>query len=370
VDVGNFNCEKERNNVRILIFIGLLLFGFCHGAEVSGESKVEPKICETDLYVMGSYVLDGRAKEDRAVLVGNLGIYSPQAEGYAFAGVFDGHHQNTLNVFSAKKFISPVPQYLADHFPSLLATSDWMTTRFCFWPHLDIPGAFESACKSADREVKRIGASAHGSTLTSVLLSPEREIIVANVGDSRTKYYCFDDVGSFVPVFVRQTLMHDLYNVKEYFRVECCGASLSNVGGVIRINGSAAYTRSIGDGVYGDMVLSKPDVETWNFTGEGTEFLVLGSDGLWDVDRYEHDRIGFDVGQFVYEKLREKVSVDVIAEQLVRKAAYVWDITAGDWPGLETDDISAVIIVPKQKATVELQEVVVELAAVGGDKHE
>jgi serine/threonine protein phosphatase PrpC len=52
--------------------------------------------------------------------------------------------------------------------------------------------------------------------------------------------------------------------------------------GIYRVNGNLALSRAIGDRSERPAVTSKPDVSTYRIE-EGDEFIVLGSDGLWDV---------------------------------------------------------------------------------------
>jgi serine/threonine protein phosphatase PrpC len=52
--------------------------------------------------------------------------------------------------------------------------------------------------------------------------------------------------------------------------------------GIYRVNGNLALSRAIGDRSERPAVTSEPDVTTYNIE-EGDEFIVLGSDGLWDV---------------------------------------------------------------------------------------
>ncbi|CAM9402723.1 unnamed protein product [Ectocarpus sp. 8 AP-2014] len=75
---------------------------------------------------------------------------------------------------------------------------------------------------------------------------------------------------------------HTPYSAGERARVEANGGSVEHRG-VLRVNGELAVTRTLGnrrlsrDGV----LSSEPDVVGGG--GKNTAFLVLASDGLWDV---------------------------------------------------------------------------------------
>ncbi|CAN0445468.1 unnamed protein product, partial [Ectocarpus sp. 12 AP-2014] len=75
---------------------------------------------------------------------------------------------------------------------------------------------------------------------------------------------------------------HTPYSAGERARVEANGGSVEHRG-VLRVNGELAVTRTLGnrrlsrDGV----LSSEPDVVFVG--GKNTAFLVLASDGLWDV---------------------------------------------------------------------------------------
>ncbi|KAL8191608.1 hypothetical protein R6Q57_028339 [Mikania cordata] len=142
-----------------------------------------------------------------------------------------------------------------------------------------------------------------GSTAVVAIVSPEK-IIVANCGDSRA-VLCRN--GKAVPLstdhkvirilFVDdQSLMFDRFFLRnlptfEYFlqpdspdelsRIEAAGGKVLYWDGA-RVCGVLAMSRAIGDSYLKPYVTCEPDVTIKERTGED-EFLILASDGLWDV---------------------------------------------------------------------------------------
>lgn len=112
-----------------------------------------------------------------------------------------------------------------------------------------------------------------GSTAVVAVVGKE-EVVVANCGDSRA-VICRGGVA--VPLSVD----HKPDRPDELERVEAAGGRVINWNGH-RVLGVLATSRSIGDQYLKPFVSSKPEV-TVNKRTENDEFLVLASDGLWDV---------------------------------------------------------------------------------------
>lgn len=112
-----------------------------------------------------------------------------------------------------------------------------------------------------------------GSTAVVAVVGKE-EVVVANCGDSRA-VICRGGVA--VPLSVD----HKPDRPDELERVEAAGGRVINWNGH-RVLGVLATSRSIGDQYLKPFVSSKPEV-TVNKRAENDEFLVLASDGLWDV---------------------------------------------------------------------------------------
>ncbi|XP_068659648.1 protein phosphatase 2C 51-like [Aristolochia californica] len=112
-----------------------------------------------------------------------------------------------------------------------------------------------------------------GSTVVVGLVGTET-LIVANCGDSRA-------VMSRGGVVVPLSCDHKPDRPDEMERVEAAGGRVINWDGH-RVLGVLATSRSIGDHYLKPYVISEPEVTITERTVED-EFLILASDGLWDV---------------------------------------------------------------------------------------
>ncbi|XP_057525721.1 protein phosphatase 2C 51-like [Amaranthus tricolor] len=131
-----------------------------------------------------------------------------------------------------------------------------------------------------DEEVGRGGGRADnveemtvGSTVVVAVVGRE-EVVVANCGDSRA-VICRNGVA--VPLSVD----HKPDRPDELARIEDAGGRVINWNGY-RVLGVLATSRSIGDYYLKPYVSSIPEVMISKRT-EADEFLILATDGLWDV---------------------------------------------------------------------------------------
>ncbi|RZC84830.1 hypothetical protein C5167_047617 [Papaver somniferum] len=119
-----------------------------------------------------------------------------------------------------------------------------------------------------NEEIKSIG-----STAVVALISTD-QIIVANCGDSRA---VLSRGGTAIPL----SQDHRPDRTDEMERVEAAGGRVINWNGY-RVLGVLATSRSIGDHYLKPYVISVPEVTITSRT-ESDEFVILASDGLWDV---------------------------------------------------------------------------------------
>ncbi|XP_020177956.1 probable protein phosphatase 2C 8 [Aegilops tauschii subsp. strangulata] len=117
------------------------------------------------------------------------------------------------------------------------------------------------------------GEQTVGSTAVVAVVGPRR-IVVANCGDSRA-------VLSRGGVPVPLSADHKPDRPDEMERVEAAGGKVINWNGY-RILGVLATSRSIGDYYLKPYVIAEPEVTVMDRTDKD-EFLILASDGLWDV---------------------------------------------------------------------------------------
>ncbi|XP_051210478.1 protein phosphatase 2C 51 [Lolium perenne] len=129
------------------------------------------------------------------------------------------------------------------------------------------------AAAGADADVDEARSRTVGSTAVVAVVG-RRRIVVANCGDSRA-------VLSRAGVAVPLSTDHKPDRPDELQRVEAAGGRVINWNGS-RVLGVLSTSRSIGDYYLKPYVSAEPEVTAVERT-EKDEFLVLASDGLWDV---------------------------------------------------------------------------------------
>ena len=123
--------------------------------------------------------------------------------------------------------------------------------------------------------IKKIkNADMSGSTGTVVLINNiSKNIYCANIGDSRC-YYINDKNSILI------TQDHNCKNEEEANRVRGSGGQIF----LGRVYGSLILTRSFGDNQFKDQgVISVPYIKIFNLDNVNINYIVLASDGIWDV---------------------------------------------------------------------------------------
>ncbi|XP_075259381.1 protein phosphatase 1A-like [Convolutriloba macropyga] len=152
------------------------------------------------------------------------------------------------------------------------------------------------------------GEESSGTTVSSCLLSPTK-IFFANCGDSRA-LICKKGNVAF------STRDHKPHLDDEKNRIEAAGGSVI----MMRVNGSLAVSRALGDFEYKDnaqmapveqLVSPEPEVTVLERNPDEDEYIVVACDGIWDEMTNE------DLCAFVSSRLRitgdlEKICNDVI----------------------------------------------------------
>ncbi|KAK3882086.1 hypothetical protein Pcinc_013518 [Petrolisthes cinctipes] len=134
---------------------------------------------------------------------------------------------------------------------------------------------------AVDKQVVQICKSrADMSGTTAVVGVLEGELLViANVGDSRA--VMGDNKGSAVPL----SYDHKPNQLKERRRIKEAGGFISFTG-VWRVAGVLATSRAIGDFPLKEprpLITAEPDVLTFSLRDHKAQFVILATDGLWDV---------------------------------------------------------------------------------------
>lgn len=118
-----------------------------------------------------------------------------------------------------------------------------------------------------------------GSTAT-ILIRNNKNIITANVGDSRSILCCNNEMNG-----IRLTIDHKVSNKNEMKLIESKGGIIvkkNNRNNEYRLNGKLDISRSIGDYKYKEYMTSIPYISILE-KKENYKFAIIASDGLWDV---------------------------------------------------------------------------------------
>ncbi|XP_010929238.1 probable protein phosphatase 2C 62 isoform X2 [Elaeis guineensis] len=143
-----------------------------------------------------------------------------------------------------------------------------------FWS--DTEGAIRKAYKITDSKIleKAVELGRGGSTAVTAILIDGVKLVVANVGDSRA-VICKNAVAKQLSI--------DHEPNRERQDIEGKGGFVSNIpGDVPRVDGQLAVARAFGDRSLKVHLSSEPDVGE-EMIDDGTEMLILASDGLWKV---------------------------------------------------------------------------------------
>ncbi|XP_024360174.1 probable protein phosphatase 2C 59 isoform X2 [Physcomitrium patens] len=171
-------------------------------------------------------------------------------------GVFDGHGGSRAAVY--------VKQNL---FKNLLGHPQFVT---------DTNLAIAETFKKTDQEYLKADNNQHrdaGSTASTAILVGDR-LLVANVGDSRA-------VICIAGRAIALSIDHKPNRSDERQRIEKAGGVVM-WSGTWRVGGVLAVSRAFGDRLLKKYVVAEPEIQEEPITSD-VEFLVIASDGLWDV---------------------------------------------------------------------------------------
>ncbi|XP_026883213.1 protein phosphatase, Mg2+/Mn2+ dependent, 1Lb [Electrophorus electricus] len=199
-------------------------------------------------------------------------------------GIFDGHGGEAA------------AEYAKTHLPEVLKQQLQTYEKEKENSLLSYQTILEQQVLSVDREIlEKLSASYDeaGTTCLVALLS-DKELTVANVGDSRG-VLCDKD-GNAIPL----SHDHKPYQLKERKRIKKAGGFIS-FNGSWRVQGILAMSRSLGDYPLKNLnvLIPDPDVLTFDLDKLQPEFMILASDGLWDAFSNE------EAVRFIKERLGE-----------------------------------------------------------------
>ncbi|KAH8334509.1 protein phosphatase 1E [Drosophila kikkawai] len=253
-----------------------------------------------------------RKMEDRHVCLERFGeMYQLPCKESRFFGVFDGHSGS----LSACYAISQLPQLLADQ---LKVDTDCDSCSPDFYRN-----AFESAFLLADERFTQKKITS-GTTSVCALIVKD-QLCIAWVGDSKALL-----VGKRTQLQLVKP--HKPENPDERKRIEKAGGTVIHAQGQWRVNGILNVARSIGDYSL-EAVIAEPDFVDVQLN-EAHDFLVLGTDGLWDHVTEAQ------VIETVYESLADSTTkLDDIPRLLIEAAK----------EGDSQDNITAVVVLLKPR---------------------
>mmetsp|Transcript_40561 Transcript_40561/g.84430 ORF Transcript_40561/g.84430 Transcript_40561/m.84430 type:complete len:526 (-) Transcript_40561:142-1719(-) len=171
-----------------------------------------------------------------------------------FCGVFDGHGGDKASQFC----------------------SDWMSSYVRSDPSYpyDLGYAMKNAFTAVDKDFVNNGQT-DGTTACAVSIVGGRRVVCANAGDSRAIVVRRD--GSIV----RLSRDHKPGIPDETRRISELGGRVI-YWGRWRVEGLLAVSRSIGDASLKPYITAEPEICEYDI-GKDDWFLVLSSDGVWDV---------------------------------------------------------------------------------------
>ncbi|KAF5451059.1 hypothetical protein F2P56_031358, partial [Juglans regia] len=212
----------------------------------------------------GSVSLIGRRREMEDAVRAELGFMkkSKTAVKYDFFGVYDGHGGPQVATACEERLHGVLAEERDDHVQGEDEGMD-------YWQRV-----MDACFGKMDEEVRDNGLGRTVGSTAVVAVVGEEEVVVANCGDCRA-VMCSGGVALVL------STDHKPGRPDELNRIESAGGRVINWNGQ-RVLGVLATSRSIGDHYLRPYVISKPEVTITKRTDKD-EFLILASDGLWDV---------------------------------------------------------------------------------------
>ncbi|KAG6655988.1 probable protein phosphatase 2C 8 [Carya illinoinensis] len=213
----------------------------------------------------GSVSLIGRRREMEDAVRVELGFMkkSKIAVKYDFFGVYDGHGGPQVATACEERLHGVLVEESDDH------VQGHEDEGMDYWQRV-----MEACFAKMDEEVRDNGLGRTVGSTAVVAVVGEEVVVVANCGDCRA-VMCSGGVA------LALSTDHKPGRPDELNRIESAGGRVVNWNGQ-RVLGVLATSRSIGDHYLRPYVISKPEV-TITKRMDKDEFLILASDGLWDV---------------------------------------------------------------------------------------
>ncbi|KAL9351739.1 hypothetical protein Peur_054419 [Populus x canadensis] len=239
---------------------------------ISNPSKSESVKLEEEASKFGMTSVRGRRRDmEDAVSIHT----SFTTKNTSFFGVFDGHGCSHV-AMRCRDRLHEIVKEEVEGFKEEKSV-EWKETMKRSFIKMD--KEVENCCVEGDNssncrcELQAPQCDAVGSTAVVAVVTPEK-IIVSNCGDSRA-VLCRN--GDAIPL----SSDHKPDRPDELLRIQEAGGRVIYWDGP-RVLGVLAMSRAIGDNYLKPYVIPEPDVTLTERTAED-EFLILASDGLWDV---------------------------------------------------------------------------------------
>jgi serine/threonine protein phosphatase PrpC len=215
------------------------------------ERKTE--FLETDGDGYSVYCKRGRreAIEDRYSAV--VDLQGDEKQGYF--GIFDGHGGSKAAEFAAEN--------LNKNIMNEIGQSEGLE---------DVVESVKLGYLKTDADF--LNKDLKGGSCCVTALIRNGNIIISNAGDCRA-VICDNGIAKAL------TSDHRPSREDEKSRIESLGGYVDFCHGILRIQGSLAVSRGIGDAHLKKWVIAEPETQILSITSE-SEFLILASDGLWD----------------------------------------------------------------------------------------
>lgn len=226
-------------------------------------------------------------------LAKNFGHHIIGEEAISFYGVFDGHGGKGA------------AQFVREHLPRIIVED----ADFPLELEKVVTRSFMKAdAEFADSCLLESSLSSGTTALTAMIFG--RSLLVANAGDCRA-------VLSRRGIAIEMSKDHRPCCMKEKMRIESIGGYVDDG----YLNGMLGVTRALGDwhleGLKevenGGPLSAEPELKLMTLTKED-EFLIIGSDGIWDVFRSQN------AVDFIRRRLQAHNNVKLCCKEIVEEA--------------------------------------------------
>ncbi|KAK7330002.1 hypothetical protein VNO77_24186 [Canavalia gladiata] len=274
------------------------LESICEDAEIVDNRQNPMNFVPTLRSGEWSDIGDRPSMEDTHICIGDLakkfGNNGLCEEAISFYGVFDGHGGKSA------------AQFVRDHLPRVIvedADFPMKLEKVVTRSFLETDVKFARSCSIES------SLSSGTTALTAIIFG--RSLLVANAGDCRA-------VLSRGGGATEMSKDHRPLCIKERTRIESLGGSIDDG----YLNGQLGVTRALGnwhlEGMKemngkGGPLSAEPELKLITLTKED-EFLIIGSDGIWDVFRSQN------AVDFARRRLQEHNDVRQCCKEIIREA--------------------------------------------------